>query len=146
MMSEITEVRSPAVRRPMSAARVKRIVARVVLYAGLVIVAAFFVGPLYILLITSFKPLSEVRAGGLLNLPLDPTPAPWAKAWGEARIGITCGGLKGCFGNSMTTAIPAVFLSVTIGAINGCALAKWPFRGPVSFSRRWWRATSSPIR
>lgn len=129
MMSEMSEVRSPVVRRPINAVRVKRAVARFTLYASLVIVAAFFIGPLYVLLTTSFKPLDEVRAGGLLNLPVAFTLEPWIKAWGESCIGITCGGLKGYFGNSMMMAIPAVTLSVTIGAINGYALSKWPFPG-----------------
>jgi len=129
MMSEMSEVRSPAVRRPFSGVRVKRIIARTILYACLLMIVAFFVGPLYVLLTTSFKPLDEVRAGGLLNLPVAFTFEPWVKAWGEACIGITCGGLKGYFGNSMMMTIPAVTLSVLIGAINGYALSKWSFPG-----------------
>lgn len=115
--------------KPFTARLAKKWAARGFLYLMLVLCAAFFAGPLYVLLVTSFKPMSEIRAGGLLNFPEAFTVQPWLTAWGEACIGITCGGLKGYFGNSLMIAVPAVLLSVTIGAINGYALAKWPFRG-----------------
>jgi glucose/mannose transport system permease protein len=126
-MSRTLEPLIPRPRRRIFVRRTERFAARFAVYLCLVIVAAFFIGPLYVLLVTSFKPLAEVRAGGLLDLPIAFTVEPWIKAWGEACIGITCGGLKGYFGNSMLMAVPAVLLSVTIGAINGYALSKWPF-------------------
>jgi glucose/mannose transport system permease protein len=128
-MSGLTQTLPARRARPWTAARVKKWAARAFLYLCLVVVAAFFAGPLYVLLATSFKPMAEIRAGGLLSLPVEWTAQPWITSWGEACIGITCGGLKGYFGNSMMMAIPAVLLSVTIGALNGYALAKWPFRG-----------------
>jgi glucose/mannose transport system permease protein len=128
-MTALSETHVAAPARRLSKAWLKRIATRASLYLTLVLVAAFFVGPLYVLLVTSFKPLDEIRAGGLLSLPVAFTTEPWVKAWGEACIGITCGGLKGYFANSMLMAVPAVLLSVTIGAVNGYALAKWPFPG-----------------
>jgi len=113
----------------LTARRRKAIISRTSLYFTLAIVAAFFAGPLYVLLSTSFKTMPEIQAGGLFMLPQEPTGQPWVTAWSEACIGITCGGLKGYFGNSMIMAIPAVLISVMIGAINGYALSKWPFPG-----------------
>lgn len=110
-------------------ARTRRLLARATLYASLVVVVAFFLGPLWVLLVTSLKPLDEIRAGGLLAPPVAVTVAPWLEAWGKACIGITCGGLKGYFGNSLLIAVPAVALSIGIGAVNGYALSKWPFPG-----------------
>jgi glucose/mannose transport system permease protein len=113
----------------LSPRRRRQMLRRTVLYALLLVVALFFAGPLYVLLSTSFKSMPEIQNGSLLSLPIHPTVQPWLTAWGEACIGITCGGLKGYFGNSMMMAVPAVLLSVMIGAINGYALAKWPFPG-----------------
>ncbi len=96
----------------------------------------FFAGPLYVLLSTSFKTLPEIQPAAV-SVASAPTGQPWITAWSEACIGITCGGLRGYFGNSMIMAIPAVLISVMIGAINGYALAKWPFRALASSSPRW---------
>ena len=57
--------------------RRKAILTRTVLYLLLAVVAFFFAGPLYILLSTSFKPMSEIQAGGLMALPHAPTTQPW---------------------------------------------------------------------
>jgi glucose/mannose transport system permease protein len=119
----------PRPRRRIFLRRTERFAARFAVYLCLAIVTGFFLAPLWVLLVTSFKPLDEIRAGGLLDLPIAFTLDPWIKAWGEACIGITCGGLKGYFGNSLMVTVPAVLASVTIGAINGYALSKWPFPG-----------------
>ncbi|MBS1164244.1 MAG: carbohydrate transporter permease [Proteobacteria bacterium] len=129
MSAPIDAISRPARSGWLTPRRRKAILARGVLYLLLAIVAIFFAGPLYILLSTSFKTMPEIQSGGLMTLPHEPTVQPWITAWGEACIGITCGGLKGYFGNSMVMTIPAVLISVMIGAINGYALAKWPFPG-----------------
>ena len=43
--------------------------ARVGLYAFLATAAAFFLLPLYIMLVTSLKPLDEIRLGNIFALP-----------------------------------------------------------------------------
>lgn len=129
-MSPTTQAQPAAARsKPISTRRLKQGAARAVLYACLALVAAFFIAPLYVLLVTSFKPLEEIRGGAILALPEVFTVQPWIMAWSDACIGITCGGLKGYFANSLMMAIPAVLISVIIGAINGYALSKWPFPG-----------------
>jgi glucose/mannose transport system permease protein len=106
-----------------------RNLARIALYAALVGAALVFLAPLYVVVVASLKPLDEIRAGGILALPLAPTLAAWAKAWGTACIGASCLGLRPYFLNSWLIALPAVAISVLLGALNGYALTKFRFRG-----------------
>ncbi|EPC02569.1 sugar ABC transporter permease [Litchfieldella anticariensis FP35 = DSM 16096] len=103
--------------------------ARAVLYTVLILAVLFYLMPLVVMLFTSIKPLEEIRAGSLLAIPLDPTFAPWAKAWGEACTGMRCEGVSVYFFNSIAIVVPAVLISTTIGALNGYALTKWRFKG-----------------
>jgi glucose/mannose transport system permease protein len=102
---------------------------RLALWSVLLLFAAFFLLPLYVMLATSLKDMEQVRNGHLLSLPTDPTLQAWAKAWGSACTGIDCGGLKPFFLNSLAMVIPAVVVSTAIGALNGYVLSKWKFRG-----------------
>jgi glucose/mannose transport system permease protein len=102
---------------------------RIVLWGLLLLFAAFFLTPLYVMLTTSLKDMNEVRAGNLLALPHAPTIEPWLKAWGSACTGVDCGGLKPFFVNSVLMVLPAVLVSTAIGAVNGYVLSKWRFRG-----------------
>jgi glucose/mannose transport system permease protein len=101
-------------------------VAAVLLLTGL---ALFFLAPLYVMIATSLKSLDTIRATGIAAWPAAPGLEAWSRAWGTACIGTTCDGLKGYFLNSVLMAVPAVGLSVLIGAVNGYALTKWRFRG-----------------
>ena len=102
---------------------------RVVLWGALLLFAAFFLMPLYVMVTTSLKDMNEVRAGNLLALPHSPTLDAWIKAWGSACTGTDCGGLKPFFMNSVLMVAPAVLVSTAIGAVNGYVLSKWRFRG-----------------
>lgn len=104
-------------------------VGRILLYAVLFVAALFFVLPLVVMVFTSFKSMDEIRAGNIMTPPLSPTIEPWLAAWGSACISVRCSGLSGYFVNSILMTVPAVLLSVGIGAINGYALTKWRFRG-----------------
>jgi glucose/mannose transport system permease protein len=108
---------------------IARNLARLALYAALAAAALAFLAPLYVVVVASLKPLDEIRAGGILALPLAPTLAAWAKAWGTACIGASCLGLRPYFLNSWLIALPAVVISVLLGAVNGYALTKFRFRG-----------------
>lgn len=99
--------------------------ARLGVYAFLVIAAMFFLAPLYVMIVTSLKPMDEIRLGGLLSLPADPTFAPWVKAWTSACTGLRCDGLQIGFMNSIRITIPSVILSILLGMINGYALTFW---------------------
>lgn len=102
---------------------------RLVLWGFLLVFAAAFLAPLYVMLTTSLKDMEQVRSGHLLSLPSNPTFAAWAKAWGSACTGVDCGGLKPFFLNSVLMVVPAVLISTTIGALNGYVLSKWRFKG-----------------
>jgi glucose/mannose transport system permease protein len=102
---------------------------RLALWSVLLLFAAFFLLPLYVMLATSLKDMEQVRNGHLLSLPTDPTLAAWAKAWGSACTGIDCGGLRPFFLNSVAMVVPAVLVSTAIGSVNGYVLSKWKFRG-----------------
>ncbi|MFN7024253.1 MAG: carbohydrate ABC transporter permease [Pseudorhizobium sp.] len=103
--------------------------ARIVIYSLLIILAAIYLLPLYVMLTTSFKSLAEIRGGDMLALPRDPSLDSWFKAWGQACIGVTCEGIKGYFWNSIKMVVPAVLISTVLGALNGYVLTKWRFPG-----------------
>ena len=103
--------------------------ARLGIYAFLLTAALFFLLPLYVMLVTSFKPMAEIRAGNIFALPLDYTLAPWRDAWNGACTGLSCEGIKGGFWNSVAITVPSVILPILVGAINGYALSFWRPRG-----------------
>jgi len=102
---------------------------RVALYTTLIVFAVFYLLPLFVMLVTSFKSLDEIRQGNMLALPVEWTVEPWLKAWGSACVGLTCEGIHGYFWNSIKMVVPAVFISTILGALNGYVLTKWRFRG-----------------
>jgi glucose/mannose transport system permease protein len=102
---------------------------RAAIYGALLLFAAIYLLPLFVMLVTSFKTLDEIRNGDMLQLPLQPTIEPWVNAWGAACIGLTCEGLKGYFWNSIRMVVPAVAISTLLGAFNGYVLTKWRFPG-----------------
>ncbi|WP_377705795.1 carbohydrate ABC transporter permease [Pseudoduganella sp. UC29_71] len=99
------------------------------LYTLLVLVALYYLAPLYVMLTTSVKTLDQIREGNLLDFPLAPTTAAWSKAWSQACTGVRCEGLAPYFWNSVQMAIPAVLISSLIGSLNGYVLAHWRFPG-----------------
>jgi len=104
-------------------------VSRLFLYLALTLAALYALAPMWVMLVTSFKTLDEVREGSLLAAPHAPTIEPWLKAWGTSCTGVRCDGLKPFFFNSLIMTIPAVLISTLIGALNGYVLTHWRFRG-----------------
>lgn len=104
-------------------------IARVAIYAVLVLFAVFYLLPLYVMVVNSIKPLDEIRRGAMLALPDTITLEPWRSAWSTAQIGVQPTGLKPYFLNSMLMVMPAVLISTLLGAINGYVLTKWRFPG-----------------
>jgi glucose/mannose transport system permease protein len=103
--------------------------ARIGVYAFLVVSALFFLLPLYVMLVTSVKPMTEIRLGNLLALPLHVTLEPWRTAWQTACTGLDCNGIQVGFWNSVRIVAPSTILSILIGAVNGYALSFWRPRG-----------------
>ncbi|WP_029066590.1 carbohydrate ABC transporter permease [Labrenzia sp. DG1229] len=102
---------------------------RVVLYTLLFFFCIYYLLPLYVMLVNSLKPLSEITAGGMMALPKDWTVAPWLSAWSSAQVGVEATGLRPYFLNSIIMVVPAVALSTIVGALNGYVLTKWTFPG-----------------
>ena len=102
---------------------------RILLYLVLGLFALYYLLPLYVMLVNSFKPLEEIRRGDMMALPDVWTIAPWASAWSTAQIGVQATGLKPYFMNSIAMVVPAVLISTVLGSLNGYVLTKWRFRG-----------------
>ncbi|OIQ72296.1 L-arabinose transport system permease protein AraQ [mine drainage metagenome] len=102
---------------------------RLAVYAVLLVAALFFLAPLYVMLVTSFKDAAQIRSGNLLSLPQGLNFESWTLAWSTACTGVDCRGLKPYFMNSVMMAVPAVLISTAWGAINGYVLSMWKFRG-----------------
>ena len=102
---------------------------RTLIYLVLVLFALFYLLPLYVMVVNSVKPLSEITGGNMMALPRAWTFAPWVSAWSTAQIGIEPTGLRPYFLNSILMVVPAVAISTVVGALNGYVLTKWRFRG-----------------
>jgi glucose/mannose transport system permease protein len=99
------------------------------LYGTLIVVALYYLVPLYVMVVTSLKGMPEVRVGNIFSPPMEVTFEPWVKAWATACTGLNCDGLSRGFWNSVRITVPSVFLSIAIASVNGYALANWRFRG-----------------
>ena len=102
---------------------------RILLYFFLSVFVLYYLLPLFVMITTSLKSLEEIRTGSLVALPRNITFEAWGTAWSSACTGIQCEGLKPYFWNSIFIAVPAVFISTFIGALNGYVVAQWRFKG-----------------
>ena len=102
---------------------------RIGVYAFLLTAAAFFLLPLYIMLVTSLKSMDEIRLGNIFAFPIQITLEPWVTAWTAACTGVACEGIRGGFWNSVLIVIPSTILPILLGALNGYALSFWKPRG-----------------
>ena len=103
------------------------------LYGTLILVAVYYLVPLYIMVVTSLKGMPEIRLGNIFAPPVEITFEPWVKAWAEACTGLNCDGLSRGFWNSVQILVPSVVLSIAIASVNGYALANWRFKGSEAF-------------
>ncbi|MEU6711770.1 carbohydrate ABC transporter permease [Nonomuraea sp. NPDC046802] len=86
----------------------------------LVVFVVVFLIPIYVLLVTSFKPLTEADPGQAWNLPQTWTTEAWRVAWEKLAPGLW---------NSVLLAVPGSLLSCALGSMNGYVLSKWRFPG-----------------
>lgn len=101
---------------------------RIFLYLVLLLSAAFFLLPIFLLLNTGFKSYQDVSLSTMWELPKSIGLDSFSKAWfGSKSEGFR--GLNGNFMNSIWLTIPAALLSAFIGSINGYIFSKWKFRG-----------------
>jgi len=99
------------------------------LYGTLIVLALYYLFPLYVMVVTSLKGMPEIRLGNIFSPPVDITFEPWVKAWATVCTGLNCDGLSHGFWNSVRITVPSVVLSIAIASVNGYALAHWRFRG-----------------
>jgi len=93
---------------------------RVITYALLLIVAVFYLLPIYVMAVTAFKSFSEVSHTTPWQLPSMPTVEAFGNAFAT---------LAPSFFNSVLLVVPATLLSALLGSLNGYVLSKWRFRG-----------------
>jgi len=86
----------------------------------LVAFAIFFLLPVYVLLVTSFKSSGEVDVVHMWTLPKHLSFDTFRAVWPKLEPGLI---------NSLILAIPASLISSFLGASNGFVLAKWRFPG-----------------
>ncbi len=90
------------------------------LYIPLVLMAIFYLIPMYVMLVTGFKSFAEVDLKTMWNLPSGIHFDNYIEAFSK---------LSPSLWNSFMMVIPAALISSALGSLNGFILAKWKFRG-----------------
>ena len=103
--------------------------AKIVVYVLLTLFAAYYLLPLIVVILNSFRDLEEINRAGLIGLPHSFSLSYWPVAWSSFCVGGTCSGIAPSFWNSVKMVVPATIISTAIGAINGYVLSKWRFKG-----------------
>jgi glucose/mannose transport system permease protein len=93
---------------------------RLITYALLVIVAVFYLLPIYVIVVTALKSFVEVSHSTPWQLPSAPSVEAFSNAFST---------LAPSFLNSVLLVVPATLLSALLGSLNGYVLSKWRFRG-----------------
>jgi glucose/mannose transport system permease protein len=73
-----------------------------------------------VLLVTSFKSVSEIDPSHAWTIPTDWTFDAWRRAWDELSPNLK---------NSFYLVIPATAISTVLGSLNGFVLSRWRFPG-----------------
>jgi glucose/mannose transport system permease protein len=89
-------------------------------YVALLGFAIVVLTPVYVLLVTSFKSLTEIDPAHAWTLPQLWTWSAWHEAWTQLSPNLK---------NSFKLVIPATILSTMLGSLNGFVLSKWRFPG-----------------
>ncbi|MCX8068112.1 MAG: carbohydrate ABC transporter permease [Anaerolineae bacterium] len=97
-----------------------RHLSRAGIYLALLIASAFYLLPVYVLVVTGLKSYAEANLAGMWNLPSAPSLESFLRAFEQ---------LSPHFRNSFYLTIPATLLSSLLGSVNGYVLSKWRFRG-----------------
>jgi glucose/mannose transport system permease protein len=82
--------------------------------------AAFFLMPIYVMVVTGLKQSQNVSLSTMWQLPTQLSGGGFVEAWRRLLPNL---------GNSLQMTIPATVISSIIGAINGYIFSKWKFRG-----------------
>jgi len=99
----------------------RRIVTNTLFYAILIVLALLYLLPVYLLILTGLKPISEVDLKTM-----------WALPTAGIHFDNFIAGYKQLapnLNNSLAMVIPEALLSALLGSFNGYLLSKWKFRG-----------------
>jgi glucose/mannose transport system permease protein len=102
---------------------------RIGLYLFLAISSAFFLIPVFVMIVTSLKTMPEIRQGELFALPASFNLDAWVRAWSSACTGLDCNGVSAGFLNSIKITVPSVIVSISVAAWTGYALCFWRAKG-----------------
>ena len=98
----------------------QRRLSRGAIYVALIAFAAYYLMPLYLMLITGLKTYDQVSIATMWALPFPLSIDGFSQAWAKVAPN---------FINSIMITVPAAIISAFIGSINGYVFAKWKFRG-----------------
>jgi glucose/mannose transport system permease protein len=110
----IPVTKAPRIRRR------RRAEATAAKYLALLFFAILVLTPVYVLLVTSFKSVSEIDPSHAWTIPTDWTFDAWRRAWDELSPNLK---------NSFYLVIPATAISTVLGSLNGFVLSRWRFPG-----------------
>ncbi|MBE0408351.1 MAG: carbohydrate ABC transporter permease [Anaerolineales bacterium] len=99
--------------------KLPRLTSRTILYLILLIASAFYLTPIYVLLVTGLKSYAEASLDLMWQLPSVPSLESFRDAFTS---------LQPHFKNSLVLTIPAAIISAILGSVNGYILSKWRFR------------------
>lgn len=103
--------------------------AKIGVYVVLSVFAAYYLLPLAVVVLNSFRDLDDLGRNGLLSVPASFSLAHWSVVWNSYCVSGGCHGISPFFYNSLEMAIPATLISTMLGAVNGYVLSKWRFFG-----------------
>lgn len=95
-------------------------IGKVLKYFILIVLAVIFLMPIYVIIVTSLKPLDEVSLESMWALPTSINFSSYVEAFTELAPNLM---------NSIYLVVPATLLSALFGAMNGYVLSKWKFKG-----------------
>jgi glucose/mannose transport system permease protein len=93
---------------------------RYLLYIPLLFMTAFYLVPMYVVIVTGFKGFEEVNLRTMWTLPSSLRLDNYVEAYRN---------LAPALWNSINMVFPAAIISSFIGSINGFVLSRWKFRG-----------------
>jgi glucose/mannose transport system permease protein len=93
---------------------------RVLLFLALAVAILFYLMPMYVMVVSGLKDVTEVSIADMWHLPRSLSGGGFPDAWEQLRPNL---------GQSVIMVIPATIISSFLGAINGYLFSKWRFRG-----------------
>lgn len=105
---------------PQPTPRRKNRVGQWIVVVLLILAAAFYLMPVYVMVINGLKDKSYMTLGDMWKLPQIWNGGGFPLAWETLRPNMWA---------SLRMVIPATILSCLLGALNGYLLSKWKFRG-----------------